>query len=91
MLCELDIILAEREGYGLPESAVLLRAENRMIAYTADEESRARSVEIKRGIVDSGFCEILNAGDILDKRFVVTGQTFINNGSLLVDAAAEKK
>ena len=91
MLCELDIILAEREGYGLPESAVLLRAENRMIAYTADEGSRARSVEIKRGIVDSGFCEILNAGDILDKRFVVTGQTFINNGSLLVDANAGKK
>ena len=91
MLCELDIILAEREGYGLPESAVLLRAENRMIAYTADEKSRARSVEIKRGIVDGGFCEILNAGDILDKRFVVTGQTFINNGSLLVDANAGKK
>lgn len=91
MLCELDIILAEREGYGLPESAVLLRAENRMIAYTVNKEFRAESVEIKRGIVDNGFCEILNAGDILDKRFVVTGQTFINNGSLLVDANAGKK
>lgn len=90
MLCELDIILAEREGYGLPDTAVLLRAENRMIAYTVNSQSRAESVNIKRGIVDEGFCEILNAKEFLDKRFVVAGQTFINNGSLLVDSAAGK-
>lgn len=91
MLCELDIILTEREGYGLPESAILLRAENRMIAYTVNAQSRAESVEIKRGIIDGGFSEILNAEDLLKHRFVITGQTFINNGSLLVDAAAGKK
>ena len=91
MLCELNIILTEREGYGLPESAVLLRAENRTIAYTVNAEKRAQSVEVKRGITDGGFCEILNAGDFLDKRFVVAGQTFINNGSLLTEAGAEKK
>lgn len=91
MLCELDIILTEREGYGLPESAILLRAGNRMIAYTVNAQSRAESVEIKRGIIDGGFSEILNAEDLLKHRFVITGQTFINNGSLLVDAAAGKK
>ena len=91
MLCELDIILAEREGYGLPESAILLRAENRMIAYTVNDKSRAESVEIKRGIIDGGFSEVLNAENLLSRRFVITGQTFINNGSLLVDAAAGKK
>ena len=91
MLCEMNIILAEKEGYGLPESAVLLRANNKMIAFTVDEKSRARSVEIQRGIVDGGYCEVINASEYLGKRFVITGQTFINNGSLLVDAAAEKK
>lgn len=91
MLCELNIIITEREGYGLPESAVLLRAENKTIAYTVNAEKRAQSVEVKRGITDGGFCEILNAEDFLDKRFVVAGQTFINNGSLLTEAGAEKK
>ena len=91
MLCELNIILAEREAYGLPESAVLLRAENKTIAYTVDAEKRARSVEVKRGITDNGCSEILNAGDFLNERFVIAGQTFINNGSLLTEAGAEKK
>ena len=91
MLCELDIILAEREGYGLPESAILLRAENRTIAYTVNDKSRAESVTVECGIIDGGYSEILNAKDLLEHKFVITGQTFINNGSLLVDAAAGKK
>ncbi len=88
MLCELNIILVEREGYGLPESAVLLRANNILIAYTANAENRAQSVEIRRGIVDRGYAEILNADELLSHRFVITGQTFINNGSLLVETTA---
>lgn len=90
MLCELDIILAEREAYGLPESAVLLRANDRRIAFTVDPEKRAKSVDITPGIIDSGFCEILNAGELLKEKFVVSGQTFINNGSLLVEAGTEQ-
>lgn len=105
MLSELNIILAEREGYGLPESAVLLRAGDRMIAYTVKPDKRAESVEIIRGIVDSKeefipsrqqigsvkYCEIINFQDLLDKKFVISGQTFINNGSLLIEVDGEKK
>ena len=36
-----------------------------------------------RGIVDGAYCEIVNAQELLNERFVVTGQTFVNNGSLL--------
>ena len=90
MLCELNIILSEKEGYGLPESAVLLRAENRTIAYTVTPENRALSVDIQRGVIDSGFCEVVNYQELLDEKFVITGQTFINNGSLLVNAGENK-
>ena len=83
MLCELNIILNEKNAYGLPVDATLLRANNRYIAYTVDKDNRAESVEVKRGIIDGNYCEILNAADIQGKRFVITGQTFINNGSLL--------
>ena len=91
MLCELNIILVEREGYGLPESAVLLRSENKMIAFTMNKDKRAQSVEISRGIVDRGYAEILNADEHLDKNFVVTGQNFVNNNSLLQVIERERK
>ena len=35
------------------------------------------------GIVDGKYCEVVNASGLLGERFVVTGQTFVNNGSLL--------
>ncbi|MBS1371497.1 MAG: efflux RND transporter periplasmic adaptor subunit [Lentisphaeria bacterium] len=82
-LCDLSIILEEKEAYGLPADALLLRANNRYIAYAVDKENRARSFDVARGIVDGKYCEILNAADLLNERFVVTGQTFVNNGSLL--------
>ncbi|MBQ9088031.1 MAG: efflux RND transporter periplasmic adaptor subunit [Lentisphaeria bacterium] len=83
MLCELTIILAEKEAYGLPSDALLLRANDRYIAFTVNKDNRAESVEIIRGIIDGQNCEIVNAAEILGKRFVVSGQTFINNGALL--------
>ena len=83
MLCGLVIVLEEKEGYGLPADAILLRANDRHIAYTLGKGNVAESVDIVRGIVDGKFCEVVNASDLLDRRFVVTGQTFVNNGSHL--------
>ena len=82
-LCDLNIILEEKEAYGLPTDALLLRANDRYIAYAIDPEKRAKSFDVVRGIVDGAYCEIVNAQELLNERFVVTGQTFVNNGSLL--------
>ncbi|MBQ6352200.1 MAG: efflux RND transporter periplasmic adaptor subunit [Lentisphaeria bacterium] len=89
-LCSLLLVLEEREGYGLPADAILLRANDRHIAYTVDAKSNARSVEIKRGIIDGKFCEVTNAEALLKERFVVTGQTFVNNGAHLRVVTPEK-
>lgn len=88
-LCGLNIILEEKEAYGLPADALLLRADNRYIAYAAGAENRAKSFDVKRGIVDGKYCEVVNAAELLKERFVVTGQTFVNNGSLLRAVNAE--
>lgn len=82
-LCDLNLILEEKEAYGLPADALLLRANDRYIVYAITPEKRAQSYDVKRGIIDGKYCEIVNAQDILTERFVVTGQTFVNNGSLL--------
>lgn len=82
-LCDVKIIFEERKAWGLPTDAVLLRNNDRYIAYYQDSNKRAKSIEIKRGIVDEKYTEVANFKDYLDTQFVVTGQTFINNGALL--------
>ena len=88
-LCDINIILEEKEAYGLPADALLLRANDRYIVYAADPENRAKSFNVVRGIVDGKYCEVVNAAELLKERFVVTGQTFVNNGSLLRAVNAE--
>ena len=88
-LCDLTLILTEKEAYGLPADALLLRANDRYIAYAIDGEKRAKSFNIVRGIVDGKYCEVQNATELLNERFVVTGQTFVNNGTLLREVRAE--
>ena len=83
MLCDLSIVLQEKEAYGLPADALLLRANDRYIVYAVDPNNRAKSFNVIRGIVDGKYCEVVNAAELLKERFVVTGQTFVNNGSLL--------
>lgn len=82
-LCDLNLILEEKEAYGLPADALLLRANDRYIVYAAGKDNRAKSFDVVRGIVDGKYCEVVNAAELLKERFVVTGQTFVNNGSLL--------
>ena len=82
-LCSLLLVLEEKEAYGLPADAILLRANDRYIAYTVDDRGIAQSVDITRGIIDGKFCEVVNAAELTGKRFVVTGQTFANNGARL--------
>ena len=90
MLCTLNLVIEEKEGLGLPVDAILLRANDRYIAYTVDDKNIAHSVEIKRGIIDGKFCEVVNASELAGLRFVVTGQTFVNNGIRLRVIEPEK-
>ena len=83
MLCELNVILLEKEAFGIPADAALLRANDRYIVFTVGKDNRARSIEVSRGIVDKNYCEILNPGELAGKQIVVTGQTFVNNNALL--------
>lgn len=88
-LCDLSIVLEEKEAYGLPADALLLRANDRYIVYAIGPDNRAKSFDVVRGIVDGKYCEVVNAAELLKERFVVTGQTFVNNGSLLREIKAK--
>ena len=82
-LCNIDIILEEKETYGLPSDSILLRAGNRYICYAIDQNNRAVSFDVIPGIVDGKMTEVVNNAKLRNERFVTTGQTFVNAGTLL--------
>ena len=83
MLADINLILTEKEAYGLPADAMMLRANDRYIVYTVTPEKRAKDATVVRGIVDGKYCEVLNSAELMGKDIVVSGQTFVNNNSLL--------
>jgi RND family efflux transporter MFP subunit len=83
MLSEFNLVLDEKESYGLPADAMMLRANDRYIVYYVNGEGRAQELEVKRGILDGKYCEVLNAGEFSGKYVVITGQTYVNNNTLL--------
>lgn len=84
-LCDVDIILEEKISYGLPSDALLLRAGNRYIAYAYGKDNRAKSFDVIPGIVEGKLTEIVNNEKLRDELFVITGQTFVNAGTLLAE------
>ena len=90
MLCSVNIILEEKMAYALPADAFLLRANNRYIVYAAGADNRAKSFDVKPGIVDGVYREVLNPEKILKEKIIVSGQSFVNAGSLLRISPAKK-
>ena len=91
MLCNVNIILEEKVAYGLPADAMLLRANNRYIVYAAGPDNRAISFDVKPGIVDGSYREVLNPEKIMKENIIVSGQSFVNTGSLLRVTPVDKK
>lgn len=83
MLCDFNLVMSEKESWGIPADALLLRANNRYIVYTVTAEGRAKEADVVRGVNDGGYCEILNHADLSGKEIIITGQTFVNNNALL--------
>ncbi|MCQ2380146.1 MAG: efflux RND transporter periplasmic adaptor subunit [Victivallaceae bacterium] len=78
MLCDLDIVIAESKGWGIPESAVLQNGD-RFFLFTSTPDRKAKSVTIEKGISDRGFCEIVDPGELVEADVIVSGQRFVND------------
>lgn len=80
MLVDVDILLAERDGLGVPRDAVILKKGGRSAVF-AVEDGRAREIEVETGIASDGFVEILNPDAVEGKQLIVSGQYFVDDGS----------
>ncbi|MCR5380535.1 MAG: efflux RND transporter periplasmic adaptor subunit [Lentisphaeria bacterium] len=79
-LCDIMVILAERDGFGLPSDAILSRAGGQSVVFAINGDS-AEEIPVTTGFTTDGFTEILNNGDLKERQFVIEGQYFLNNGS----------
>ena len=91
MLCNVNLILDEKEAYGLPADAMMLRANNRYIVFAAGPDNRAKSFDVQPGIVDGIYREVLNPEKLMNENIIVNGQSFVNPGALLRVTPANKK
>ena len=80
MLVDVDILLAERDGTGVPRDAVILKKGGKSAIFAA-QDGKAQEIEVETGIASDGFIEILNPEAIEGKDIIVSGQYFVNDGS----------
>ena len=80
MLVDVDVTLAERDGFGVPRDAVILKKAGHSSVFVV-EDGKAVEIEVETGIVTDGFVEILNRDAIEGMDVVVSGQYFVDDGS----------
>ena len=80
MLVDVDILLAERDGTGVPRDAVILKKGGKSAVF-AVKDGKAEEIEVETGITSDGFTEILNPEAVAGRDIIVSGQYFVNDGS----------
>ena len=88
MLVDVDILLAERDGLGVPRDAVVLKKGGKSAVF-AVQDGKAQEIEVETGIASDGFMEILNPAAVEGKDIIVSGQYFVNDGSEVTVTAAK--
>ena len=89
LLCDVDLMLQARQGYGVPADAIMARDAGREVIFVMDN-GKARMVEVKRGIVEPYYAEIIGGSKLKNASVIVSGHTFVNNGDKVISNRTEK-
>ena len=81
-LCELEFILAERTGWGIPADAVMPGRGGTMSVFLV-ENGKAKAQQVRCGISSDGITAILSADALKGRQLVVSGQYFVSEGDKL--------
>jgi multidrug efflux pump subunit AcrA (membrane-fusion protein) len=89
LLCDVDLMLQSRKGYGIPADAIMTRGQGREVIFALDN-GKAKMIEIKRGIVEPYYAEIIDGSKLKNEMIIVSGHTFVNNGDKVISNRVEK-
>ena len=89
LLCDVELMLQERRGYGIPADAIMARGKGREVIF-AMVDGKAEMIEVKRGIVEPYYAELIGGEKIKNKQIIVSGHTFVNGGDKVIANRTEK-
>ena len=81
-LCDLEIILTRRTGWGVVSDAVLPGRGGRMSVFV-NQGGTAKETIVRCGLTTDGITEILSPEPLLGKAVIVRGQAFVREGDKL--------
>ena len=88
LLCDVELMLQERQGYGVPADAIMTRDQGKEVIFVL-ENGKAKLVEVKRGIVEPVYAEIIGGSKLKESAVIISGHTFVNNGDKVISNRAE--
>ena len=81
-LCDLEIILTKRTGWGVTADAVQPGQRGRMSLFL-DRGGTAKEIDVRCGLTTGGITEILSPEPLVGKQVIVRGQAFVREGDKL--------
>ena len=91
LLCDVNLLLEERRGYGVPADAIMARDRGREVIFVMNSgKGTARMVEVKRGITEPVYAEIRNGEVLKNALVIVSGHTFVNDGDKVISSRGRK-
>ena len=54
------------------------------------ENGKAKMIEVKRGIVEPLYAELVNGSKLKNEQIIISGHTFVNSGDKVVANRMEK-
>ena len=81
-LCDVEIILTRRTGWGVMADAVLSGGKGRMSVFV-NQGGTAKEIDVRCGLTTGAVTEILSPEPLLGKAVIVRGQAFVREGDKL--------
>ena len=89
-LCRVDLILEKTEGYGVPNTAIFDRRNDRRSLFVV-RDGKAESVDVKTGIIDGAWTMLADPGALEGAPVVIEGQAFLESGEKVEATPAAKE
>lgn len=85
-LCDMILILRKVKGVGVPNEALLSRANDRKELFVVSPENTAEPVTVETGIVDGEWTMLLDPAVLGGRPVVIEGQAFLAKGDKLEES-----
>lgn len=89
LLCDVSMIIESHDGMGILNTAIIPQ-KGRSVIFT-EENGKAVEKTVTIGLTNGNKTELLACDELKNKKIIVTGNYYLNDGDPVVDKAGEQK